>query len=394
MLRPVAPDHRRFPLVDSLRGFAALSIVAYHAVGFYGGALRDDAAVRPYVARLESGVVVFLLISGFLLYRPFVLANLRGGRPDVPAYAWRRALRIVPAYWVALLIGAVVLSLPGVLTPHGVVTYFGFLQIYRASTIGGGDAPAWTIGLELSFYAFLPLWALGMRAVARRRANGVLRLELAGAAFLLVFSVAYKLALFATGAVHAPGTGPLPALVVLPGYLDEFALGMGLAVVAVWLEDRPAPGPIRLIARRPELSWLVALAAFLLAARGIGLTGDPAEHYTAASYLARNLLYGVLALGLLAPAVFGGARGDPLRRALGARPLIWLGLVSYGIYLWHWLVLLQLSDWGLASVTGVHPYLLWGGATAALTIALGAASFYLVERPAMSLRRRRVPAAA
>src|SRR5215212_6043566 len=96
----------RFPLFDSLRAIAALSVVAFHAA-FFAGMFTSESPLRPYLVRMDVGVSVFFLISGFLLYRPFVRARLGGeGTPHVGGYAWRRFLRIVPAYWVALTIVA------------------------------------------------------------------------------------------------------------------------------------------------------------------------------------------------------------------------------------------------------------------------------------------------
>ncbi len=375
----------RFPLVNSLRALAALSVVAFHAVGYFAAGFSKDAALRPFLARLDVGVVIFLAISGFLLYRPYARAALHGEPPpDARGYAWRRFLRIVPAYWVALLVAALVLSLHGVFSAHGLLVYFGFGQIYRTGTIGGGIPPAWTLGLEVTFYAMLPLYA----SLVRR-----LRVELAGVLVLLLGSMAYKAALFATGVVAHPSLAPQPALVILPGYLDEFALGMALAVLSVRLEGRSLPRALALVERRPGIAWLAAAAAFAVASLGIGLTGDPSQRYSAAQYLAREALYGIVAVGLMLPAVFGHERRGGVRRFMALPVMVWLGAISYGIYLWHWPVLLELDKWGLASVTAVHPYLRWGGAALVLSVAIGALSYYLVERPALSLKRL-VPAAA
>ena len=68
---------RAFPLVDSLRTIAVLSVIAVHA-GIYAGALAPGALARPYVDRLESAAWAFFLISGLVLYRPWVAARLRG----------------------------------------------------------------------------------------------------------------------------------------------------------------------------------------------------------------------------------------------------------------------------------------------------------------------------
>src|SRR4051794_25208005 len=97
------PGNPRFPLFDGLRAIAALSVLVYHTSA-YSGAQRESI-VAPVLARLNTGVVIFFAISGFLLYRPFVAARMdaRPG-PGTFKYARRRFLRIVPAYWVALTI--------------------------------------------------------------------------------------------------------------------------------------------------------------------------------------------------------------------------------------------------------------------------------------------------
>jgi peptidoglycan/LPS O-acetylase OafA/YrhL len=383
---------RRFALMDSVRALAALSVLFFHSVGIYGGALSQHG-LRALVARMEVGVVIFLVVSGFLLYRPFVMSHLTGDRaPSVRAYLWRRVLRIVPAFWVALALAAILVPYHGVLTAGGVPTYFGFAQIYRGSTIAAGDPPAWTLGLEASFYLFLPLWALALGALSSRTAHDLrarVRIQAAGVAGLWLFSMVYKAVLMKTGAVPVIPGSPLPALVTLPGYIDEFALGMGLAVASAWLELGGAePGVVRLIARRPGAAWAFALAAFLIVSLGIGLTGDPAQDYTPAQYLARNVLYGAVAVGVIAPAVFGENHVGVVRRLLSWPALLWIGLISYGIYVWHAPLLGRLFSWHYGQ-GGSHlwRYIEWGVVPLLGSIALGAASYYLVERPALSLKR-------
>jgi peptidoglycan/LPS O-acetylase OafA/YrhL len=386
------PRSHRFALMNSVRALAALSVLFFHAVGIYGGALSQHG-LRALVARMEVGVVIFLVVSGFLLYRPFVMSQLTGDpSPGVRAYLWRRVLRIVPAYWVALALATLLVPYHGVFTGGGVPTYFGFAQIYRGSTIAAGDPPAWTLGLEASFYLFLPVWALALHALSSRTKPDLrarLRVQVLGVGGLWLFSMAYKAVLMKTGAVPVIPGSPLPALVTLPGYIDEFALGMGLAVVSAWLELGGAePALVRLIGRRPGVAWAFALAAFLLVSLGIGLTGDPAQDYTPMQYLARNVLYGAVAVGVIAPAVFGEDRGGLVRRVLAWPALLWIGLISYGIYVWHSPLLSRLLAWHYGQ-GGSHlwRYIQWGVVPLVGSIALGAASYYLVERPALSLKR-------
>ncbi len=290
----------RFVMVDSLRGLAALGVIFVHAVGIYGGGATLSAAIRPYVLRLDVVVPVFFLISAFVLYRPFVRARLRGGSPPATGpYAWGRVLRIVPAYWVALTVAALALGLGGVLTLSGVPTYHGFAQIYRSTSVAGGIPVAWTLCIEVTFYAFLPLWALAMRRLGRRSAERRFAGELGALAALAAASVAYKLALLWTGAV--------PALVP---------------------------------SLEPNLIWLPA--------------------YTC--------------------------------RLLANRVLVYLGTISFGLYPYHLTVLALLQRWGLGSVEGIHPYLLWGLPTLALSVVLGSAELVLDRASGAFAQAARGPA--
>src|SRR3954462_12451136 len=97
------PGNPRFPLLDPLRAVAALAIVVTHTAEL--GGFNRAHALGAWTVRLDSGVTVFFVLSAFLLYRPFVAARLDGPPgPRVLRYARRRALRILPAYWVALIV--------------------------------------------------------------------------------------------------------------------------------------------------------------------------------------------------------------------------------------------------------------------------------------------------
>src|SRR3954453_13942377 len=99
-LRP-PPGNPRFPLVDGLRAVAALSVLVTHTAFLSG--FNGHGLLGGITARLDVGVALFFVISGFLLYRPFVAARMGGrGGPRAGLYFRRRALRILPAYWLAL----------------------------------------------------------------------------------------------------------------------------------------------------------------------------------------------------------------------------------------------------------------------------------------------------
>ena len=365
----------RFPLFDSLRAIAALAIFGTHA--YFQLTHAADGPLRPYAARLEVGVYIFFAISGFLLYRPFVRARLRGSEPPrARAYAWRRMLRIGPAYWVALTVVAVWLSMRYVAEPENAPWLYLFGQSYRPHLAIGGLGQAWSLCVEAGFYLFLPLYALAMRSIPARDDARRLRTELAGLAVLVVAGLAFTTLAVESGAV-AGGLGHFPLHLTLACYLQVFAVGMGMAVLSVWYEERELPAALRPLDRFPGLAWGVAIVAFWAVSTQIGLDGDPAEDFSTGEWVGKSVLFTVVALGVVAPAVFGDQARGLVRRLLANRVLLWIGLVSYSLFLYHLAVVIQVDRWDLPA-SGVFAL--------AMSLAIAAASYYLIERPALRLK--------
>jgi peptidoglycan/LPS O-acetylase OafA/YrhL len=388
----------RFPLFDSLRAIAALMVICSH-IGSFGGVAAEGGNVRPYTGQFAVAVPIFLLISGFLLYRPFTAARIRGNRmPSVRAYGWRRVLRIVPAYWVALTViglwlGSHYLFYVGeppadIFSAKGLLAYYGFLQLYLADTRGGGIAQAWTVDTEVAFYLALPVYAVLAYWLTRRYRMGW-RGEVVLLCGIAALSLAYKAVVVATDADEPIPVTPLGYFSSLPAYADHFALGMILGVVSVAMAAREHdPRWVEVIDRRPWLPWLAAVVAFLLAVKAIGMEGSPVEEMEPWQYFARHALYGVIAFGLLLPAIFGDVRRGWVRRLLGNRALLHFGMVSYGVYLWHLAWIMQLTRWDWAETgSGLERWLLWLPPVVLGAWLLGSLSYYAIERPALSLKR-------
>ena len=402
----IVPDRRapRFPGFDGFRAIAALGVLVNH-VAFLGGRTKLDTFgldLGPFFARLDIGVAIFFLISGFLLYRPFVAPILSGdARPAVGPYLKRRFLRIFPAYWLCLTIvifvfGVGAFALDGTVDVHrglslkGYLLHYSLLQIYSQDTIVGGPVQqAWTLSVEISFYLFLPLWAWLTSRFARepRRA---LRVQLIGLVALYGLSCLYRAVLYAS---NVDDIGRYRSW--LPGYLDYFALGMGIAVVSAWL-SRPGTREWSITSAKwfPWVCWLAALICFVIVSKAIGLprgpTGSTFEDLTAKKEFGLQIFYGLGAFFLLLPGVFGPRDQGVIRRFLRTPVLMWLGVISYGIYLWHETVLDLAMRW-----TNAIPFYradFWEllGITLALTILLAAVSYYLLERPALRLKDRRL----
>jgi peptidoglycan/LPS O-acetylase OafA/YrhL len=365
----------RFPLVDSLRAIAALSILFFHLAGFsgaFGVPILADLSLR-----LPVGVTLFFLISGFLLYRPFVAARIDGrSMPALGPYAWRRFLRIVPAYWAAL-------TVVGLLVKDSVwdrpFVYYGFAQVYTVHDSLGGLAVAWSLCAEVTFYAMLPLYALLLARVTASGRRWPWLAEIVALSGLVVIALGFRLWYW-----HGGGLFLGAPLLTLPAFLDWFALGMGLAVFSVWLgrrETRPAwLGPVD---RWPGLAWAFAAVAFCLsAAAAANLRAGTLESF------AVHLTYAATAFGLLLPAVIGPTDRGLVRKVMALPVLAWLGLVSYGIYLWQGPVIAKLGDWtGLGEGSFLAPNTAWLWAAPPVVVAVAAISYYALERPALSLKR-------
>jgi len=372
------PSH--FPCFDGLRAFAALSVLLIHVTFVSGYTLRSSLGI--YTARLEIGVSVFFLISGFLLYRPFAVSHLTGASsPAVGKFWMRRLLRIVPAYWLALTVTNYVLHVNK--EGHSLFSVFaqyGFFQIYFPKEIFGGITQAWSLCTEISFYAFLPLFA-ALLAVRRPSAGRQLRRELVALVVLTAVSVAFRVWSYH---LHTKLAGTMGDW--LPANLDLFALGMLLAVLSAWYTHaRPEPRWLRWRAV-PWLSWATAAGCFW-AVSHLGIRIVPLYVTSPGVNLARQALYGLFAFFLLLPAVFGPQDRGLIRGLLRCWPVASLGVISYGIYLWHQAWISMYLRW-----SGDHLFVIpvgrLVGIVAALAIAAATVSYFGLERPILRLKQR------
>jgi peptidoglycan/LPS O-acetylase OafA/YrhL len=398
------PGHPRFPYYDSLRGIAALMVVSVHTLI---GARAMGAPGSQVVSQFEVSIAIFFMLSAFLLYRPFVAARMgKGPRIAFREFALRRVLRILPGYWVALTLLAIYPGLTGVFSEKWWV-YYGLAQTYHPvyghevdlcqqppfpcgpdspwSVLErtGGIGPAWTLGAEVAFYALLPLFVLAI-GWATARSRRPIRLELTVLALLGLGSVLARLY-----AMESFDT-MVWALKTLPTIFLWLGAGMALAVVSASLQGREgASGFATSITRRPWIPWLAAAGLFGLMTLLLEPTPDSYGHPTS-GVIFKYVTETAVAILLLLPATFGDHAGGWPRRLMANRLVAWIGVIAYGLYLYHVPVMEWLLQLGVADVEGA--FLRWTvltAATLAISIALGAASYYLVERWFLRFKYRR-----
>ncbi len=361
---------RRVSRLDGVRAIAALGVLCFHVWLYrvdrpHG---NQTALLDQVLSRASIGLICFFVLSGYLLYGAFARAALSGG-PGVALlpYLRRRAARIVPAYWVCgagcLVLFAVVGFHPITPSARELPMFALFLQNYSMSTMGRLNPVMWTLGVEIAFYALLPLvgW------IALRLGPGRLRAQVMLVLALIAISPAWDLLVLARGWDAVAGRA-------LPAFLGCFGLGM---LVALWAQHRRSDRPVG-----PRLTAALVVAAVVVVV-GDGVWHENGWWLSFSQGFLRPAVQ-VQALGHLAVAagfallIAAAARGSgPAVAWLGWRPLAALGVISYGLYLWHLPLLIAVREAGLLP----EPLPLRFAVVLAVSVAAAAASWRWIERP-------------
>lgn len=387
---------RRLVGVEGLRGLAALSVLVHHVALRLADADKIGPTLWQVGGWLTHGLTLFFVLSGFLLFRPFAEAIIeRRPLPSIRNYARNRFLRIYPTYLVILLLVGLVFGAAytegaphggaaiGYLTdPLKLVVNALLLQSYIPETMVTGIGPAWSLGAEVAFYVTLPLLALWCVRLARGRLRTVHAVLAAPAVliatgWLLTLYMQHRTAGMSGDEAFDNTWGHTWSAVLARSLLaqaDLFGYGMLAAVVVVALRKRglagvPTPVTALLVVGATVLTWAA-------------LDG-PLDSY------ARRFI-GMAAAMLVVAVVLPSPTGGPSRlsEALEARPLRYLGLVSYSVYLWHVPVLFWLDRHGLTYGDDTAGLMANLALVTAVSVALASVTFRLVERPAMNAKRR------
>lgn len=395
--KAVPTSGRRLAGIEGLRAVAALSVM----VGHFNLHLVPADLLSPVIHRVINaagqGLTLFFVLSGFLLFGPFLTAAARGAPVNIPQYFANRILRIYPAYVAIFAVVAFGLGLaytqPAPLSDAGVAGTAGMLGriddpgIIAANlllvhtltpwTIKTGLGVSWSLTTEICFYLVLPLLAFGALHLSRR--FGLRRA-----------AVTVSLGMIGVGlACRIIGVAQLPADPATQFYLqwggnwfavylrsilcqaDLFGVGMLAAVIfhALTVSDDT-------ISRR-------SLHGVLWGALAAGLVLTRAE---------RDFGFAVAfaALLLIVTSCSGAGRTGRLARLLEFAPIRGLGTISYSFYLWHLPVIWGLYRWVLHDR---QPDTLAGVALSfalalAVTTALSTATYLLIERPALRLKAK------
>jgi peptidoglycan/LPS O-acetylase OafA/YrhL len=365
---PIKESAEHIPALDGIRGFAALSIFLFH----YAGGTHHFMGRLRYVAEpINFGwaaVSLFFVLSGYLISG--ILWDSIGSRNWWRRFYWRRSLRIFPLYYLALLI-----AIGHTIGSHGyrsifpgVLPYFIYLQDVPAvyPTLGKfPDAQSlshfWSLAVEEQFYLIWPFVLAWLYPKADRARNVCLLVWLS--------SLAFRVAVFATGAGH------LWAIGFLAARAGELSLGAYLALVVrdPILKERFFRGA----------PWIFGVSLFAIIGVTVGTGGTGGESTGMATIgIAIN---GILFASLIALSLRPGLVASVFEIGW----LRWLGRISYGIYVYH-ILLGNAFDWiasrAFPSVGRELHFLVLLFVAAPGTLIVASLSYYFFELRFLRLR--------
>ena len=382
MTSTTVPRDRTFPALNAVRAAGALMVLLTHVAFNTGQVVQGWTGA--VLSRFDFGVTLFFVLSGFLLSRPYFTAEALGRtHPATGHYLWKRALRILPLYWVVVVAALTIDRANRGAGWSTWLTDLSLTQIYATRSPSSSLTQMWSLATEAAFYLVLPLLVAGCLRVSGRRAQRsadparTLRRTIVVLAVLSVLGVAWT-------AFAADHHGTLPLHQWLPGFLPWFAAGMAFAAVSADLRVRPRPHLLERMGADLVGCWVLATAVFGVACTELAgpRTLDPASPWEAAS---KCVLYTIAGALYVLPLVFGPEQDSTVRRWLSHRVPFFLGEISYGIFCIHMMVLIVgMEVLGIEVFTGHF----WGvlAFVLAITLPLSYLAYRWVEKPLLRLK--------
>jgi len=346
------------PQLDALRAIAVMLVIVEH--------FSFDGIIEIQVFNLGLlgllGVLLFFVLSGYLITGILLRSRQTLVRKAVQRFYIRRTLRIFPIYYLTLLV-LMIIGMPSV------ILYVGWHALYLSNIlfvqnphVAASIAHLWTLSVEEQFYLIWP-WLILL--VPYRHVH---RLILCA----IVIGICWKAVVMNTIGDHLAG-----ALTVFT-CLDSLAVGAWLAFVE---QDETLGSREHCILR----TLLFAGSAIVLMQAGLLVTNSGRGLVLLTSYIGPSLIFAWLV----------GRAAQGFKGWVGAilewRPALYLGKISYGIYLYHYFMP-RVVTYGLASFGIEQPGILFVGILAfTLTVLTATASWYLLERPVSRLKEKLSP---
>lgn len=366
---------RTYPGLDSIRAIAAVSVLATHTA-FFSSFYTTGGFLGAVSSRLDIGVAIFFVLSGFLLSLPFLSRISIGSRElRIGRYFFKRALRILPVYWLAVVSAFLLLPANEGATTSEWLRNLTLTQIYFSDVQSWGLTQMWSLATEVAFYISLPLLVLYLSMRSRKH----------GWSANLVFAILVPLVAVNIFWSYFLSASSTRAGWWLPAYISWFSAGILLAVLRIEA-DR---GVYRIrflhqLANQPGVSWIIGLSLFAIAATP--LAGPIALTFPSGSQaVVKNLLYAVVSLLIVLPTVLANDFSTRYHRVIQHRTFRHIGHISYGVFALHMIVLdfvTPILGFELFRGNGIQVFLIVLG----ISLVLAEITYRLIELPLMRLK--------
>jgi peptidoglycan/LPS O-acetylase OafA/YrhL len=366
----------RLAVLDGLRGIAVLLVLWYHVWEISW--LPAPLASLQFIPETGFiGVDLFFYISGFVIVYPFVKALVHAeASPTWGHFAYRRAIKIVPSYvlciFVLIAIGYAHFTSAGD-AARDIITHLLFIHTWWSDTAGTINGVLWTLAVEVQFYALFPLiWRFFSRS------------PWVTAAVMIAAALAFR----SYGQACCLHTTAGLMLENLPSYLDTFAFGMLSAYLYVTWRERIHLGAQRIGATAAAIAGFVMLALLLQNLWATRLTSDWSTAWQIHNRTLVGASFVLIGLGsLLSVRLWQRVVANPI--------LLFMGVISYNLYLYHQAFARELLAWRIPPYHGAdqhadpHWELTYTFVAFALTIAQAALVTYAFERPLLRIPMQR-----
>ncbi|MPW15775.1 acyltransferase family protein [Paraburkholderia sp. CNPSo 3157] len=347
--------------LDFVRGIAILAVMGFHFHTVNTGSTLISIIEYPLKNFGREGVNLFFTLSGFLVGGLLLRQYAEKGHVDARRFIVRRMFKIWPAYYVLILFHAIV-------GRHPLDSFLWQNLTHLQNYFGTSISQTWSLAVEEHFYLFLPAVLL-LFARWQMRARSIIGV-LGGICVIVLIARCIEVA---RGGVD-------PAFFYTQYRIDSLLYGVILAAI-YWMK----PDVYQRLAKKTGL--LLAVVAVLIAWLAFATKHIPLDE---------SIGYTIQALGFCAFIVLMLEHSAKVRTSFAYRAIAWLGIYSYGIYLWHSLALAP-GDMVIhkATALGLPPVVVWAlalTAQAAVAIIAGYAMTRAVEYPFLRLRNALFPA--
>ena len=380
-LRHATTTGMQIEAFDSFRGWAILGVFLHHAYSGYkfdnafpGGKALDFALWSGH-----AGAWLFFFISGFLLFLPWGRAYYeKKDMPSLGSYFKRRAFRIVPAYYLFILIFIVLIERSFITTAQGrwdALTSLAFLHFSAPHTEGVINYVFWSVEVEVQFYLLLPFmasWFFGRRCLVALPVF----IAVPVAARWLIHAYLYH------GPDSISGINSLFSGNILLS-LGAFGFAMAFANLWLWAKYNNKAPESRVLMDVLGFAGLAVFAALMYSRYAAGPYFQEKYHLFRLAWF--PLLH--LSIGSVACSVIWGGF---LRKVIVNPVIDYVGVVSYSVYLWHPAVIQGLAKIpGLGGAQGSLPsFLLFASVSLVACLVIATLSYAFVEKPFLKLARR------